>query len=504
MSSSSPLPILVNGDWVAASSETTFQATDPSTSEKLDQQIPRSNWDDCQRVLAGAEAACDELVDLPSSTIAAFLNAYADRLEGNAAAICEVAHRETGLPLHPRLMDVEMPRTVDQLRQAAAAATEITWRRPVKDPERNIYSCLGSIGPVVVFGPNNFPLAFNAIAGGDFAAAIAAGNPVIAKAHPDHPQTTYLLATEAAAAAKASGVPAALVQMIYDIEPADGLRFVADPRVGAVAFTGSRAGGMKLKSAADAVGKPIYLEMSSINPVFVLPDALDRKDIAEEVAGSCLIGSGQFCTCPNLIVVQQCEQSDAFIAEMRSRFANQAEMQLLTGRMIDGIKAGLKTLQENGAKMLVGGKQSSGPAFAFESTLLQVKADEFLAAPETLQTEVFGPASMIVVCDGEAELLSVAKAIEGSLTATIMGSDENSTATLISILRRKAGRILHNKMPTGVAVSPAMNHGGPFPATGHPRFTAVGIPTSLERFAKLDCYDNVPAQFLPNYLKDES
>lgn len=504
MSSASSQPILVNGDWCQASADSTFQATNPSTSEVLVERFPRSKWDDCERVLASAEAARDELVDTPPSAIAAFLTEYADRLEENASVICEAAHQETGLPLKPRLLDVEMPRTVDQLRQAAVAATDSTWRHPVKDFERKIYSCLGPIGPVVVFGPNNFPLAFNAISGGDFAAAIAAGNPVIAKAHPDHPQTTYLLATQAVAAAKASGVPTRLVQLIYDIDPTDGLRLVADPRVGAVAFTGSRAGGMKLKSAADAVGKPIYLEMSSVNPVFILPDALDRDDIAEEVAGSCLIGSGQFCTCPNLIVLQRSEWAEGYVGAMRSRFAKQGAAQLLTSRMIESIQAGLQTLQEHGAQVLVGGSQSGGPAFAFESTLLQVDAAAFLAEPETLQTEVFGPASMIVVCEDEAEFLSVADSMEGSLTATIMGSDERAIRVLIAKLRRKAGRILHNKMPTGVAVSPAMNHGGPFPATGHPRFTAVGIPASLERFAKLDCYDNVPAQFLPNCLKDES
>ena len=175
-----------------------------------------------------------------------------------------------------------------------------------------IYSCLGPIGPVLVFGPNNFPLAYNAISGGDFAAAIAAGNPVIAKAHPDHPMTSYLLAAQAQVAADATAMPSGTVQMIYDIAPVNGLRMVADHRVAAIGFTGSRPGGLKLKAAADAAGKPIYLEMSSVNPVFLLPEALERDGIVDEVSTSCLAGGGQFCTCPNLIVVEKGDVASRF------------------------------------------------------------------------------------------------------------------------------------------------------------------------------------------------
>ena len=505
MSSVQVHPILVSGQWRPADCESTFQASDPSTSFPIEDQFPRSRWSDCEAVLDAATTASRRLIDTPAGSIARFLEAYADGLQSNADAICEAAVRETGLALQPRLLDIEMPRTIDQLRQAAEAARNDSWRRPVRDSERKIYSCLGPIGPVLVFGPNNFPLAYNAISGGDFAAAIAAGNPVIAKAHPDHPMTSYLLATQAQVAAEATSMPSGTVQMIYDVAPDNGLRMVADHRVAAIGFTGSRPGGLKLKAAADAAGKPIYLEMSSVNPVFLLPEALERDGIVDEVSTSCLAGGGQFCTCPNLIVVEKGDVASRFQESLIDRCKSQPTTTLLSNKVVTSLKSSLQTLTEHGASVLVGGQQAPGPAQAFENTLLTIDAERFLAHPEQLQTEAFGPSSLLVLCDDTGQMTSIAECIEGSLAASVFGDVGNVLLrTLTTILRRKAGRVLHNKMPTGVAVSPAMNHGGPFPATGHPRFTAVGIPASIERFTKLDCYDNVADEFLPQCLQDEA
>ncbi|KAA1259405.1 Alpha-ketoglutaric semialdehyde dehydrogenase [Rubripirellula obstinata] len=495
--------ILINGDWQSAKSSRAIQAIDPTNRSAVGETFPVSDWADCETVMDAAQAAAVAMEDISLDDLASFLNAYADNLEKNAESICEVANQETGLPVSPRLLDVEMPRTIDQLRQAAAAAKDHGWRNPVHDHDKNIHSCLTPIGPVLIFGPNNFPLAFNAISGGDFAAAIAAGNPVIAKAHPSQPGTSRLLAEQALDAAKRTGMPAGIVQMLYDIDPSDGLKMVADSRIAAVAFTGSRRGGTALKAAADQVGKPIYLEMSSINPVFLLQSALERgEELSDEAAGSCLLAAGQFCTSPNLIVIPKGEKADEFLQAMTAAFKSKPAGTLLSEAVLSSLKSSIEMLVGAGVEILAGGKEAESDAFAFANTLMKIDSKSFLENEDALQTEAFGPASLVVVCEDEQDALAIAKRIHGSLTASVYGKEGDAAMVpLTKILQRVAGRVIHNKMPTGVAVSPAMNHGGPYPATGHPRFTAVGIPASLERFAKLSCFDNVAESFLPACLR---
>ena len=244
-------PVLIGGKWRSAKATNTFQAVNPATGERLPGSYPVSGWEDCDAALSAAADAASELRRTPPDTIARFLTRFAELIEAGKTALVEQAHLETALPTSPRLADVELPRTTGQLRQAADAALEGSWALPTIDTKNQIRSCLEPIGPVVVFGPNNFPFAFSGVAGGDFAAAIAAGNPVIGKAHPLHPGTGRLLAEAAAAALGETGLPPATVQMIYKIDHQSGQRLVSDPRVGASAFTGSRAAGMALKNAAD-------------------------------------------------------------------------------------------------------------------------------------------------------------------------------------------------------------------------------------------------------------
>src|SRR5271163_4857543 len=232
--------VLINGNWRATDAEGTFHAENPAKGEALPTAFPISRWSDCDLALTAATKAAAELRAIAPAKIAAFLDTYANNIEASAAAIVAAAAEETALPVTPRLKDVELPRTTNQLRQAAAAVREESWRRATLDLEKNIRSCFSPIGPVVIFGPNNVPFAFNGISGGDFAAAIAAGNPVIAKAHPHHPNTTRLLAEQAFKALQQTGLPLATVQMIYNISNENGLKLVSDLRVGAVAFTGSR------------------------------------------------------------------------------------------------------------------------------------------------------------------------------------------------------------------------------------------------------------------------
>jgi NADP-dependent aldehyde dehydrogenase len=500
--------VWIGGEWRDADAASVFQAENPATGEKLEPLFPVSRWSDCDLALAAAAEAARAMEDVAPERIAAFLEAYALGLASAAEKLASVAHEETGLPFTPRLKDVELPRTIDQLRQAAKAAREGTWRRVTIDRQRNLRSCLGPIGPVVIFGPNNFPFAFNAVSGGDFAAAIAAGNPVIAKAHPLHPHTSQLLAEEAARALAGSGLPAATVQMMYHLEPETGLKLVSDRRVGAVAFTGSKAGGLALKRAADGAGKPIYLEMSSLNPVVFLPEGM--KENADkwvgELADSCTAGVGQFCTRPNLVFMFGGEATEKFLGDLAGAFEKREPTQpMLSGTTWEQLDQSIGKLRKAGAKLVSGGKKLPGEGYRYANTLLRVPGKKFLEEPEVFQHEAFGNEVMAVTVKDEDELLLALEHLEGNLTASVYssttGGDEQLYKQVAPVLRRRAGRMLNDKMPTGVAVSPAMNHGGPYPATGHPGFTAVGLPTSIARFTALQCYDNVREERLPQVLQ---
>jgi NADP-dependent aldehyde dehydrogenase len=496
--------VLINGAWRPAKSVGAFQAENPATAETLPEQYPISDWADVDAALDAAAAAAEAM---PVEKIPGFLRAYADRIEANADKICAAAAQETGYPVAPRLEDVELPRTTGQLRQAAAAASDPAWRLPVVDAKANIASVLEPIGPVAVFGPNNFPLAFNGVSGGDFAAAIAAGNPVIAKAHSSHPTTCRLLAECAQEAATATGMPPGTVQLLFGLRREDGTRLVADPRLGAATFTGSRAAGMKLKAAADAVGKPIFLEMSSVNPVVILPGALAERseEVATELATSALLGTGQFCTNPGLVFLVAGAATESFIAAVARRYAAAPCGTLLGRGTREGLIAGIQALIAAGASVVTGHQPVNRPGYAWANTLLRVSGAQFLRSPAALQTEAFGNATLVVVVADEAELIQALACCEGNLTGCVYsakdGRDDAVYDAVARVLRPRVGRLLNDKMPTGVAVSPAMNHGGPFPATGHPHFTAVGIPASMRRFTRLACYDNVRQHRLPEILR---
>ena len=501
-------PILIAGQWRPPTAVDVFVAENPATGQMLPARYARSAWSDAEAALDAAAAASVVLQALPTDRLAAFLRDYADRLESRADDICRMAAEETGLAVAPRLRDIELPRTTNQLRQAAAAATDNTWRLPVIDAKAGLASMLEPLGPVVVMGPNNFPLAYNSISGGDFAAAIAAGNPVIAIAHPNHPSTCRLLAECAHAAAVAAAMPVGTVQLLYGLSRDDGLRLVADARVGAAAFTGSRRAGLALKAAADAVGKPIYLEMSSVNPLVILPGALAERaeDVLTELIASALMAAGQFCTSPGLVFLTEGPATDAFLAEWAKRY-REASCGTLFGRTTrDGLAAGIQALVDAGAQVLCGNRSADRAGYAWANTLLRVSGDQFLHSPEALQAEVFGNACLAVVVSGLDQLEQAVGLLEGNLTGCIYsardGRDDAAYDQIARKLRPRVGRLLNDKMPTGVAVSPAMNHGGPFPATGHPHFTAVGLPAALRRFTRLACYDHVRPHRLPAALRN--
>ncbi|MEM1227984.1 MAG: aldehyde dehydrogenase (NADP(+)) [Planctomycetota bacterium] len=501
--------VLIDGKWREAASEATFQATDPNHNAVLDAAFPVSGWSDCDEALDAAADAARQIRRLPAGRVADFLNDYADRIDGSTEVLVEAAFSETGLAKSPRLADVELPRTSNQLRAAAEACRAGSWALPTIDTATGIRSCYRPLGPVCVFGPNNFPFAFGSVSGGDFAAAIAAGNPVIGKANSSHPETTRLFASLAAESIAATNMPPATVQLIYRTSHADGERLVSDPRIGATGYTGSRRAGLRLKAAADAAGKPIYLELSSVNPVIITPSALEERGdaIVDEFMTSVLMGTGQFCTNPGMVMLVKSPATDRFIEAVQSRFESSPAGTLLSPAVAESLSTSIEYLLKLGATLRTGGGGASTDRCAVANTLLSTSGEQFLEDPDGFQTEAFGNASLLVVAESGDQLRDCIEQLEGNLTGCVYSAASDNEELVESVsfaLEPKVGRLLNDKMPTGVAVSPAMNHGGPYPATGHPGFTAVGVPGSLLRFAKLTSFDNVRPDRLPTLLQDVS
>jgi len=505
-------PVFIDGQWEQARAPWgSFQALNPASRELLPDVYPISSIADIDAVLTAAHRAVRSLRSVGPNNRARFLETCASNIEARSGALVDMAHLETALPKQPRLRTIEITRMIRQLRLAASACRDRSWCRATIDTQNNIRSMHGPLGgPVVILGPSNFPFAFNVVGGGDFAAAIAAGNPVIAKANPGHPGTTRLLGEAVADAIASCGLPPGLVQLLYDIAPDDGFRLVSHPLTGATAFTGSRAAGLMLKEKAELAGRPIYLEMSSLNPVFILPGALAERStvIAQELFGSCSLGAGQFCTKPGLAVLVQDAATDAFVDELLRSFQALPPGFLLGETVLRRLTDTVGLLADAGAELLCGGGEAARTGFRFENTLMRIAGDRFLEDPDAYQMDAFGTLLLVVTARDAAQLEPIAASLQGSLTGSIYSHtrdlDDAVCDRISPLLRAKVGRLLNDRMPTGVIVTPAMNHGGPYPATGHPGFTAVGIPASFLRFAALHCYDGVRAHRLPAELRDRN
>lgn len=502
--------VLIAGTWrPSTDAKESFRASDPARAEAIGPNFPISGAADIEAALRAATDVAHELSNAPSAHIADFLEAYAAAIEADADTLVTLAHAETALPAEPRLRSVELPRTSNQLRQATQAVREYAWTQPVIDTRGGLRAHHAPLNkPVLIFGPNNFPFAFNAVAGSDFASAIAARNPVIAKAHPSHPATSQRLAQLAHGALLKAGLPAAAVQMLYHFDNALGLSLAGDARLGAIGFTGSRAGGLALKAAADKSGIPMYAELSSVNPVFLLSGALAERGeaLAQEFFTSCTMGSGQFCTNPGVVIVPEGEQGDAFVTASIRLFSEATPKVLFSHGVQQNLTHAVAGLLGAGAELLAGG--GAGAGYQFQPTLLGVHGDVMLAHRHALQAEAFGPVSLIVRAENVQAMAALAASFEGNLTGTIYraadGSDDASWQTVAAGLRPRIGRLIANKMPTGVVVSPAMNHGGPYPSTSHPGFTAVGMPAAILRFTALHSYDGVPESLLPPELRNRN
>lgn len=455
--------------------------------------------------VAAAESAFEEYAQLSPSKVAVFLDQIAEEIVALGDSLINTSCEETSLT--PDRLNGERTRTVNQLRLFAAVARDGKWkdvridpalpdRKPLRRPD--LRRTLIPIGPVAVWAASNFPLAFS-VAGGDTASALAAGCPVILKAHPGHPRTSELVGSAIGKAIAACGLPAGVFSMVEGASPEISLALVCHPGVKAGAFTGSLRAGRALFDAASARPEPIpfFAEMGSVNPVFLLPEGLAERheSIAEGLAQSVNLGVGQFCTCPGLAIGVASENFDRFAAALRSRFASTTTGKMLTSAiMVSYCNAVSKIGTIGGMRVTTGAGEPPLPA------LFETNGKTFLANTE-LHHEVFGPSTILIRCDSQGEVEQVARALEGSLTATLHGTqgDLRTHTALLKILTRKAGRIIFNGYPTGVEVAAAMQHGGPYPSTTDPRFTSVGT-AAIVRFARPICYQDFPAEFLPPEL----
>jgi alpha-ketoglutaric semialdehyde dehydrogenase len=486
-----------------------IRAINPATGTPLEPAYAGGHGEHVEQACALAWAAFDTYRETSLADRAAFLEAIADNIEALGDALIERAVAETGLP-RPRIQG-ERGRTCGQLRTFARTVRAGEWldvRVDTAQPERqplpraDLRQRHIPLGPVAVFGASNFPLAFS-VAGGDTASAFAAGCPVIVKAHGAHPGTSELVGRAVAKAVKDCGLPEGVFSLLYGSGREVGIALVTDPRIKAVGFTGSRSGGIALTRAAQARPEPIpvYAEMSSINPVYLFPAALEARaqSLAEGFVASLTQSAGQFCTNPGLVIAIAGAALDRFVTTVSERLPGCAAQTMLTPGIFSAYSAGVSALAEH-AQIAAKGLAAEGPNQG-QAQVFITRADAFLTQ-EQLQAEVFGATSLVVVCANDEEVHQVSEHLEGQLTATLhLDEDDLARAkALLPVLERKAGRLLVNGWPTGVEVCDAMVHGGPFPATSDSRSTSVGTAAIL-RFLRPVCYQDVPDSLLPSALQ---
>jgi alpha-ketoglutaric semialdehyde dehydrogenase len=492
-----------------------FHAVNPASGEELEPPFYSATTDDIDRA---ANFAADAFIQLPSFSgrdRAALLRRIAENLSSEGAAIVERANLETGLPLS-RLQS-ELKRTTAQLNMFADLLDEGSWvnarideanreRKPTPRPD--IRSMLRPLGPVAVFGASNFPLAFS-VAGGDTTSALAAGNPVVVKAHPAHPGTSELVGKLMQKALAESGFPSGTFSLVFDAVTEVGVALVQHPAIKAVAFTGSAAGGQALMRLAAGRPEPIpcYAEMGSTNPLFILSGAMRQRgaQIAQGLQASFTLGSGQFCTKPGIVFIPD-DQSEEFEQKLKQSIGALDPFVMLTHRIAANYNQAVNQRLARAEAELIAGRSenSKRPAACSEAAVFRVSLDNFFGEPE-LREEVFGPTTLLVHYGKESDLVQVAQQLHGHLTATIHGTGEDlvGAQALIRVLETKVGRIIFNGFPTGVEVSHAMVHGGPFPATSDGRSTSIGTQ-AIWRFVRPVCYQDFPEAALPPELQKEN
>lgn len=504
----------MQGDYLIAgqqrASGDSFTAIHAQTGAVLEGDFAITPPADIADACTAAAQAFDTFRETTPQQRASFLESIASALEARAAAIVARAMLETGLP--EARLNGELARTTGQLRQFGAIVSEGEWASAVIEPAQparmpiprpDLRTRQIAIGPVAVFGASNFPLAFS-VAGGDTASALAAGCPVVVKAHPAHPGTSRLAAAAIADAVAKCGLPGGVFSLIQGPGNDIGSALVRHPAIKAVGFTGSRAGGLALMSVAAARMEPIpvYAEMSSVNPVLLFPAALAARaeDLARAYIGSATLFAGQFCTNPGLVIALDGPDLDRFLAVASEAMAGVAPQVMLTSGIAAAYASGIAAISAaDGVKVAAAGPDGDPRCGA--ARLLTVHAEKLLA-DLALAHEVFGPSSLVVRCKDMTQIAYLLEQLEGQLTATLHldEGDMALAAPLIPLLERKAGRILANGWPTGVEVCRSMVHGGPFPATSDARSTSVGT-MAIHRFLRPVCYQALPDALLPPALQ---
>ncbi|MBB6133356.1 NADP-dependent aldehyde dehydrogenase [Massilia aurea] len=485
----------------------------PATREDLQPGFGQATGDDVERACALASEAFDPYRALPLEGRAAFLEMVAEEILAIGPELIERAQLETGLP--QARLEGERMRTVTQLRLFAKVVRDgyfmdatIDSALPERAPPRpDLRLRKIGLGPVVVFGASNFPLAFS-VAGGDTASALAAGCPVVVKAHSAHPGTSELVGRAVQRAVKACGLPEGVFSMLFGDGRTVGQQLVSHPAIKAVGFTGSRQGGLALLRTAAARPEPIpvYAEMSSVNPVFLLPAAVQAggATLAQGFVDSLTLGVGQFCTNPGLVFALAGAELDAFVAASAQALGAKGAGTMLTAGIHDAYTKGVTAFNTVDGLQLVAQGTTEGNGCAAQAALYVCDAATYMGNP-ALEDEVFGPCAVLVRFTDAAQMLQAAEHLHGQLTVTVHAreGDLDLAAKLLPIVERKAGRVLFNGFPTGVEVAHAMVHGGPFPATSDSRTTSVGA-SAIDRFLRPVCYQNVPGSLLPEALRDDN
>jgi alpha-ketoglutaric semialdehyde dehydrogenase len=492
-----------------------MHAVEPATGKDLEPPFHAGTDKDVDAACLLAEAAFDPYRALSLERRAHFLEAIAQEILALGDELVQRVMRESGLP--QGRVEGERGRTVGQLRLFAQVVREGRWLNAIVDramPERkplvraDLRSQKIPLGPVAVFGASNFPLAFS-VAGGDTASALAAGCPVVAKSHPSHMGTSELVGRAIQKAAVECGMPDGVFSLLLGEGNAVGEALVNHPAIQAVGFTGSRRGGRALVALAAAreVPIPVFAEMSSINPVFLLPGVLAQRaeTIAQGLADSVTLGVGQFCTKPGIVMGVASSDISRFRDAAQAAIAAKAAATMLNPGIHHAYCHGAEAWERDGEVTAVScGAAAAEGSYAGQPKLFTTSAQHFMAAPNLLE-EVFGPAALLVECADAEEMLAVAKYVNGQLTATMHLAEQDTelARALLPVLERKAGRVLVNGFPTGVEVTHAMVHGGPSPATSDSRSTSVGS-MAIERFLRPVCYQDFPENLLPKALQNQN
>ena len=500
----------IAGTWLAPQGSV-FQAQDPATLDLLAQHHS-CQQNEVEQALQAATCAFPAFSQTSISARAAFLEAIALEIEALGEQLLNVCNQETGLGI-PRLTG-ERGRTTGQIRAFAAIVKNSSWvqasidtadaqRQPVPKPD--LRKLLKPLGPVAVFGASNFPFAFGTL-GGDTISALASGNPVIVKGHPSHPASNELFASVMDKAIAKSGMPKGVFSLLQGNTISLSIELVTHPLTQAVGFTGSLNAGRAIMDAAARRTKPIpvYAEMGSVNPVFMTHNALLQSgaSIAQNLANSVCLGTGQFCTSPGVVVIQKNPVFVSLVAQgMDKNPRNLLLNQGIGKAFAQGVKQFLHYPEVNWVNS---NNQALEPSIQPANIVLTASAATFLANPD-LQHEVFGPATLIVECDNEQEFIAIAQALDGNLTASIHTTEQDTALvkSLMAELEQKVGRIIFNGFPTGVEVCGSQNHGGPYPSSSVASSTSVGID-AIYRFVRFVSYQDTPNNLLPAELQNSN